>query len=79
MDEQFENWQFFKPNFGFPNLKNSRNLLIFQFGQFQKLAILKISKMSNSENSENFRFGKFWKSTISKILKNFNFETSKNF
>ena len=34
MDEQFQNWQFLEPSFGFPNLKNSRNLLIFQFGTF---------------------------------------------
>ena len=22
MDEQYENWQFLKPNYGFPNCKN---------------------------------------------------------
>ena len=29
MDEEFWNWQFLEPNFGFQNLKNDRNLLIF--------------------------------------------------
>ena len=30
VDEQFQNWQFFKPNFGFPKWKNFRKL-IFHF------------------------------------------------
>ena len=34
MDEQFQNRPFLEPNFGFPNLKKSRNLLLFQFRQF---------------------------------------------
>ena len=33
MDEQFVNCQFLEPNFGFPNEKNFRSLLIFQFKQ----------------------------------------------
>ena len=33
MDEQFQNCQLLEPNFGFPNWKNSRSLLIFQFQQ----------------------------------------------
>ena len=32
MDEQFQNWQFLEPNFGFPNWKYGRNLFIFYFG-----------------------------------------------
>ena len=34
MDEQFQNFQFLEPNFGFPNWKKSRNLLIFQLRPF---------------------------------------------
>ena len=33
MDEQFVNCQFLERNFGFPNVKNSRSFLIFQFKQ----------------------------------------------
>ena len=33
MDEQFVNCQFLERNFSFPNGKNSRSLLIFQFKQ----------------------------------------------
>ena len=33
IDEHFVNCQFLEPNFGFPNWKNSRNLLIFEFKQ----------------------------------------------
>ena len=37
--------QFLEPNFGFPKLKNSRNLLIFKFEEFQKFPLWKISKI----------------------------------
>ena len=50
MDEQFQNCQFSQPNFGFLNWKNSRNLLIAQFGQFQKLWFWKLPKISDLEN-----------------------------
>ena len=33
MEEQFQNYQFLEPNFGFPNWENARSLLIFQFKQ----------------------------------------------
>ena len=33
MNEQFQNCQFSELNFVFPNWKNSRSLLIFQFKQ----------------------------------------------
>ena len=44
MDDQFQNFLFLEPNFGFPNWKNSRSLLIFQFKKFRKFVIIKIPK-----------------------------------
>ena len=35
------------------NWKNSRNLLIFQFGKLKKLEIQKIRKICDLKNSEN--------------------------
>ena len=68
----------------FQSEQKSWNLLIFQFGQFQKLQIWKIlkhfnlknskninfenSKNINSENSKNLQCGDFEKFAISKIL-----------
>ena len=54
IDEQFQN----------PDLKNSRNLLIFQFGIFQKFAIQKIRKICDFKNSETFPLEKFHKFSI---------------
>ena len=93
--ENFYFWKFpkfFKPNFGFQNWKKSRNLLIFQIGQFQnfliwkrpktsnleisKSPIWKIPKIVNLKNSKNSAFGKFRKIQIWKIQKIFNVENS---
>ena len=46
----------FGAKFWFPKLQNSENLLILQFGKFQKLSIKKIQKMVNLENSKNVQF-----------------------
>ena len=54
MDEQFHNWKFLEPNFGYPNYKNSRNLLIFQFEKFQEFPVLKIPRICNLKNKEKF-------------------------
>ena len=58
MDEQFQIvgaiiGQFFEPNVSFQIWKSSRILLIFQFGQFQKFSIWKISKIPDLKNSKN--------------------------
>ena len=68
-DEQFQNCQFLEPNFNFPNWKKSRNFFIFQFGQLQKLQILKNRKIFNSKNSKNLQFDEFKNKFIPKILK----------
>ena len=85
MDEEFQNCQYLESKFAFPNWKNSRNLLIFQFRQFQKFAILKISKICNLINSEfffkigslenfkNCQFGKFERFAIWEIPRKFQF------
>ena len=73
INEQFQNM----PNFGFPHWKKSRNLLIFQFRQFQKFAIRKIKKIVNFENSKNLQFEKFQKLSNRKIPKIFNWKNSK--
>ena len=57
--------------------KNSRNLLIFKFGQFQKFSISKIPKVSNLGNPENSQFGKFLKFKVYKIRKTSYLENSK--
>ena len=62
-----KNRKFLERNFDFPNWKISRNSLIFQFRQFQKLLIWKIRKNFNLESSENVQFGKFKKIWIPKI------------
>ena len=54
MDELFKNCQFSESNFGFPNWKNSRNLLTFQIWTI-------ITKISNLENLKKFQFVKFAK------------------
>ena len=69
----------FGAEFWFSKLKNSRNLLIFQFGQFQKFLISKIIKISDLENLKNCRFDKFEKILIWKIRKICNFDYSENF
>ena len=61
-----------------PNLKNSRNLLIFQIGKFRKFPVLKIPNIFTLENSKNFQFGEFSKFVILKILKISNLENFKN-
>ena len=70
MDKQLQNCQFLQPNFGLPHWKSSRNLLNFQFGQFQKFLMRQVSKIVNLENFRNCHFGKF--------KKNCNLEASKN-
>ena len=67
MDEQFRSRQFLGANFGFPNWKNSRNLLIFQFRQFQTFPIRKTQKISNLKKSKNLEFWKFQKLPIWKV------------
>ena len=52
MDEQFQNCQFFEPNFDFPNSK------ILKFLNFP---IWTIPKTSSFKNSKNLQFGKFKK------------------
>ena len=42
MGKQFRNCQFLEPNCE----KKSKNLLIFQFGKFQKISVLEILKFS---------------------------------
>ena len=67
--------------------ENFRNLLIFQFGQFEKFIIWKIPKICNLENSKicnlinskNLQFGKFQKIPIWKISKNLNLKIYNNF
>ena len=54
--------------------ENFRNLLIFQFGQFEKFIIWKIPKICNLENSKNLQFDKFEKFAIWKIPKNSDLE-----
>ena len=79
MDEKFQNCSFLEANFGFTNCKNSRNLLIFEFGQFQKFRTWKIPRIFNLDSFENLQFRKFQKFSIKKIikfLKLFNFENS---
>ena len=76
--EQFQNCLFLEPNFGFANWKNSRNLFIFQFKQFQKFVIRKIRKICNFENAKNYQFWKIQTFAISKMRKISNFEKSKN-
>ena len=79
IDEQFQNFQFLQPNFGFSNWIFLINMLSFQFGQFQKIWIWKFRKISNFKNDKNFlfkktkkfEFGKFQKLPIWKIPKNF--------
>ena len=61
MHEQFQNCQFLEPNFGFLNGKNSRNLLIIQFGIFQEFPIWKNPKTFSLLNSKNFRIPKIIK------------------
>ena len=70
MQEQFQNCQFLEPNFNFPNWTKSRNLIIVQFGRFQKISILK--------NPENLQFGEIRKFAIWKIPKIGNWEKSEN-
>ena len=50
MDEQSQNLLIFGISIVFWIEKNSGNLLILQFGNFQKFPIYKITKISNSEN-----------------------------
>ena len=69
MDEQFQICQFLEPNLSFQNCKNSRNLLIFQFEQFEGFTISKILKMSNLEHYKNLQFVKFEKCSIWKVPK----------
>ena len=52
MDERFQNL----PNFGFPNLINSGNLLIFRFEKFQKFM-----KFYNFDNRQISIIDKFIK------------------
>ena len=95
MDEQLQSCQFFQPNFGFPNLKDSRNLLIFQFRQVQTFPISetpktfqlvnaknsdwKITENSNSGNSKNLQFEKLQKFLVRENPKIFNLKHCKNF
>ena len=73
MDEQFQNCQFLEQNFDFLNWRKSRNFLIFQFGQFQKLEIWKNRKIFNLENSKDLKFGKLKKKLNLEIFKNLYF------
>ena len=78
MKEKFQNCLSLEPNFGFAIWKNSRNLFICQFKQFQKFVIRKIPKICNFENAKNFQYWKFQKFAILKMRKISNFEKSKN-
>ena len=69
MDEPFQNCQFWI--FGIPNWKKSRNLLIFQLEQCQRISSL--------ENSKTCQFEKFQKLLNWKIRNILTFENSKNF
>ena len=62
----------FLTKFSFSQLKNFRNLLIFQFGKFEKFPIRNISKIVNLENSETLKIVNF------KIPKIINFKNSKS-
>ena len=76
MDEQFQHCQFLAV---FQIEKKSRNLLVYQFGKFQKFSFLKIPKIINLENSINVHFGKIQILPSWEIRKNFNSANSKKF
>ena len=73
MDEQFQNCRFFSEILVFQIETNSRNLLIFQFGQIQKFFILNILRISNLDNSKKFNLKPSKKCQFGKLKKNCRF------